>query len=423
MNRSYMLSSKSLALFCVCWATIASCAIEVWAEEESERQEATHLETPAEYQKRVQTSIRTVTEAQASLNQIRAFTIKVIDQDGRPVAGIRINGYSKKYLRVILPTGKMFDSEDIDAVTDQQGVARTKPLEGGAFHLTLNENKLPEKYDGRDSVDFVGANPDLTGRADKTDRSRLVPGIDWIFYIHRFIGPKPLVKYSSSTNVLPTDATEFPWAVIHPIYSFDRWAKSKEREVEPFADFRIRFWRNPQAPWTTEDPNTITMMNGKESRLVNALEPWWVELEVVRGGLQLVDPPAAPPELTTTAPAAGYADHVVFASDGSESMEEQARQRWYWWRRSGNPTRYALVAFKLKWVQDYDDPFRVDVKMSATMFINPAPDDRLIERPISRNPTWITDLKDDLANQWIAEPAGDPDPTIEHVAPRVVPGP
>jgi len=384
-------------------------------------------ETQEEYDKRVQDSIRSLMDAQAKLNHVRGFTIKVIDQDGRPVPGVKVQGYSKKFLRIVHPTGRIFDSEDFEAVTDPQGIARTKRVEGGAFHITLNENELPKNYDGKDSIDFVGVNPDLTGRADRTDRSRLIPGVDWIFNIHRFTGPNPLLERSGSTVSLRPEGNVLYWSLLHPLFAHEVWVKEiKEKAnttIPPMADFKIRFWRNPKSPWTNEDPNAITMMNGKDSRLINVEEPWWVELEVVRGGLQPVEPPAAPPELTTTAPATSYMNRVVIASDGSEPIEIQGRQRWYWWRRSGQPTRYALVAFKLMWMQGYDDPTQVDIKMSATMFINPTPNDRLIERPISRRATWITDLKDDLATQWIAEPAGDPDPTIEQVEPRAIPSP
>lgn len=409
-------------------ATVHASAVDVPSAVNAEPQ-PDQEETQAEYQARVQTTLRSLTEKQAAGNRVRSFSIKVVDQNGQPVQGALIGGFAKRFLRIMLPSGKLFDGIDIRAVTDAQGRAQTPPTEGAVFELSIYGHELPKEFDAETSegVTFEGGTPSEFDLRPVAGKPRQAPGIDWIFYVHRFIGPRPLVSGGAELDIPSFEGSNFSWTVLHPLYADPEGTKELSGPVEevvgPIADFRIRFWRDPQAEMSLEHPRKNPLRNGTLPRLINDDVSWWYEITCVRGGLQpycrQTDPALSAQNVM--APETGYRDRVVVESKDGSTKLSYPDTTWFWWKRTGIPTRYALIGFNPLTRLDYETQRNLKVKMRASFMINPTPNDRLIERAIHRPPTWITQMKKDLATQWLAEPPGDQDPEIEHVAPREAP--
>ena len=393
--------------------------------EKSEHQiEQSEVEQDAAQRRIIEGRLRELGQAQAGTNRERSFTIKVVDQFNVPVVGVEIGGFFKTFKAQILPTGKMFDSTDIKAMTDVNGIAHIGPLNGGEFWIGIAPAKVPGAYDGDDSIIFRGNEPPFNDDRDR-DPKRHAPGVDWVFILHKMEGPRPLLEQTSATVPLHdhNGDSAMPWTVWHRVYAHDVYVKGRELEAEPFADFKVRFWRDSSLPVTVENSRGFKMPSGEVRREVNNLASWWFEIEVVRGGLQSADvlPSDSKPMRSSTAPKSGYVDRVSWQGGADGERLSWPLEKTFWWKRTGKPTRYALIKLKPFVHLDSDHEWKLDVSMTSKIIINPAPDDRLIELPIKRDPTWIKGFSGELADAWIAEPAGDPDPTIEHVAPRAVP--
>ena len=290
-------------------------------------------ETQVEYEARVQSTLRSLTEAQAAGNQVRSFTFKVVDQMGMPVEGALIGGFAKRFLRVMLPSGKMFDGIDIRAVTDEKGMVKTKPTEGAIFELSIYERELPPGYDAdtTESITIEGGKPSDYDLRKNAIKPRQAPGIDWIFYVHRFVGPRALLKKSADIELANLDGNVYPWTVLHPLYAHPVWIKEIEGPVDevvsPIADFRVRYWRDRKAELTVPGGET-PLMNGTLPRLINDEASWWFEITCVRGGLcfagkRLV---AEAGIAEVMAPESGYQDRVSWESNEGSDKLSQAKK-------------------------------------------------------------------------------------------------
>ena len=391
--------------------------------------------TEAEEQERVRARLAELTKAQAALNRERSFTVQVRDEAGQPVPGIEIFLSARRYLTVIRPSGKMMDAEPFRIKTDQRGLVKTPLVVAARFAMSVAINDSSPGYDtmkGFASVEFLSdgsllgdreqLDEQLSGDPAAPPRLRRAPGIDWIFYVHKFIGPHPLVETKASIDQIPIDGTPRHWPLLHPILNYNRFSRGKDAACVPVADLRIRTWRDQSLPATIPDPEGGLRRDGTPSRFVNMDVPWWAELEAIHGGLRLLSEPCnvADPRTTASAPADGYADRVLLPRHALPANDPHGHYtKWLWWKRGGTHARFALVRLEYGFTIP-DREMDVVGWMSARLFINPTPNDRLIERPVQRNPTWITDLKDEQALAWLAEPLGDPDPAIIRVAPRAI---
>ena len=391
--------------------------------------------TEAEDQERVRARLAELTKAQAALNRERSFTVQVRDEAGQPVPGIQVFTSALRYLAIMRPSGKMLDSESFRIRTDQNGLVTTPRINAARFEISVSINDSAKGYDtmrGFASVEFL-SDGSLLGNHEKLDeelsgdptappRPRRAPGIDWIFYIHKFIGPHPLVETKASIDQVPIDGTPWHWPLLHPILHYNRFSRGKNTECEPVADLRVRTWRDPSLPAMHPDTKGRKNRDGTPWQNLNTAVPWWIELEAIHGGLRLIPDAGdnADPRKTTTAPVDGYADRVVMTRQEQSPHDEFDRQTmWLWWKRGGTTARYALVRLESGFSVEQQSMV-VFGGLSARLFMNPTPNDRLIERPLQRAPTWIIDLTREQALSWLAEPLGDPDPAIIKISPRAV---
>ena len=435
-----ILMSACMMLFGMTWSLCIPTVNASDVDPIEKEQDSPHTETEAGNQQRITERLSELTAAQAGLNRERSFTVQVLDEDGKPAQGVELLLTAQKYLRTILPGGKMAESTMVRIKTDQAGLVKTPVVNAARFHLTVSIDNSVSIYDDSrffGSVEFL-SDGSIFGGYEKLGiepgvppRQRRAPGIDWILYVHKFIGPHPLVEGTANSYSIPVDGTTRPWPLLHPIWSSSIHAVDNPEARLSTSDIRVRVWRDPAVPATTPiiAPENMPFMaknpDGSQRYQVNPDADWWIELEAVHGGVQtlLVTQDVNNKVLDrTTAPHDGYADRVVIKKqDLPKALEAPSghpddRIVWLWWSWGGPQARFALIRLETRF--DLDQKSReVSADISARLFINPTPGDRLIERPWARQPTWITDLTKDQALAWLSEPQGDPDPKILRGAP------
>lgn len=335
-------------------------------------------------------------------NAERTIRFRVLDMAGKPVPDVPIYVIAKRFRTVSWTQGSFFDVIDPKLTTNADGVAIFGPEVVGWVSVSLEPDVFPAGYDAdrHESVSFPGRNDHVQNRGPRT-----APGIDFQFYLHRYRGPHPLWESSGKMHHMPMDGTPVDWCLTNP-YNPERDARvpvAQGPDATP-PDFSVRYWRDPDKPVVVPakpkmDGSMKTFRDGTPYVNFNNDAVHWFEVTALVGGLRAVDPPDADPARVGEAPVDGYQQrvHWTFNPDdvrdpasGTVATSMAPRSLWYWWARgSDKGTVYALVRFSPSQGVDYTEKGPV-VTLEARYFLNPVPNDRLIERPIRRKATWIT---------------------------------
>jgi hypothetical protein len=335
-------------------------------------------------------------------NQERTVRFRVVDMAGNPIPDIGITVTAKRYRAVTLIQGKYFDVINKTIHTGADGTAVFGPEVAGDLYTSISADRLPSGFDVDQLEVYVlpDDNKHVLNRGPRT-----APGIDFLFYLHRYRGPHPLWESSGKMHHMPLDGTPVDWCLTNP-YNPERDARVPVAQgpdaTQP--DFSVRYWRDPAKPVVVPakpdfDGSVQTFRDGTPYVYFNNDAVHWFEVTALVGGLRAVDPPDADPARVGEAPVDGYQQrvHWTFNPDdvrdpasGTVATSMAPRSLWYWWARgSDKGTVYALVRFSPSQGVDYTEKGPV-VTLEARYFLNPVPNDRLIERPIRRKATWIT---------------------------------
>ncbi len=323
----------------------------------------------------------------------RGFRLRVVDQLGRPIAGIPIIGstmtMSATYDGSDSPTN-VVDASYLSDVAGDVVIPRKKVYDFKAF---VDRKRMPPAVAIPDDsqAGFYFSVTDI--RPPGADEKRL--GVDAILRLYRYDGPHPLLAmHAPETGGFSADGTPFPWS---PLMQRSR--------VQTGADFEVTVARDPTAPLVVRGrrfPET------PERDLPNFQATWTLQLRCLRGGIA----PVAAQEVGFTAPEDGYRASYVWDSPVQDAIKNLRHIRFFW-RRTGTPVRYIFIELTCHLdIQDVKTAPSVATSIESWAYVNPAAGDRLLERPFQQRydprsrdtPPWLTELSPTEVEQWNLEP-------------------
>jgi len=352
------------------------------------------------------------------------FVLKVVDPQGRPVAGVPVRGveYRDKPGNPMthLRAGQGFTGAvDHHLVTDRNGVAAHTAEGYRFFQLWLDFPKLGGRYIVRHR-----STPHLDTPAVSAEAALEAQWIER--------GQSDKIRRTATVTVLPTTGPD-------KLVKLDRFQVTlveaeNFRPVTVRAGEFVRYHRRPLAYDPAEPPLDLIVRGSRvagtvvpvlppaerEAGMHNGIPveeygdacPWWIELEGCHG-IGLIDASAEP--WPYTAPEDGWRRRLRFGSaEGFPS--EQAVVIYV--RRPGQTVRYGvfegIVGLRRAVQNDLDHGTRRDeLFLRGTWWMNPM-GSRNLERPGHRDqerfwepqPFTFTDfvIRNDLLNTWAAEP-------------------
>ena len=357
----------------------------------TESPRAPNEELPEVTAKRLEQIARAMNDAAV----LRGFRLRVIDQLDRPIAGIWVNtsttnlndrpaGAASPY---VIAKANYLSNADGDVIIAPSKMynfnAWVDPQRVPAAVAIPDENKATFSFDATDA------------HSPSVDAKRL--GVDAVLCLYRNTHPPHPVfaVYAPERKGISADGTPFAWSPLHGKSFADLAA----------ADFEVTVTRDPSAPLVLRGR---LLPEEPEENLPNFSADWKVAIRCLRGGVV----PVAQKEVAFTAPEAGYRNTHEWNFRVADQPNHYQRVRFFW-RRTGNPVRYGFVEISCRLlITEFNTAPKVFAAITSWAYMNPAADDRLIERsfqerydPTSEDtPPWITALTPEMVEQWNLEP-------------------
>jgi len=337
---------------------------------------------------------RQLARAMSTGSTTRGFRLRVVDQLERPIAGIPVVGSTTTLSSTFMGLGSPYNIVEAHYRSDAAGEVVIPPTKIHHFHAWVDRMSIPPSVaipdHGQASFDFRSTDV----RPPSAEAKRL--GVDAVLHMYRYEGPRPLLAvYAPEREGLPANGTPFSW---NPL-------QVKSTTAMPSSAFEVTVTRDPAAPLVIQ--GRLRPVDPEET-LPNLEVAWTLRVRCLRGGIA----PLTDQKMAFTAPEEGYRATSVWESTAQDQSYGQ-RKISFFWRRTGMPVRYVFVEMicdiDIKGVRTVPS---VATTIRSWAYVNPAADDRLIERPFGERydprsrdtPPWITALSPELVEQWNLEP-------------------
>ena len=339
------------------------------------------------------------TTSAARAGRVRTFRAKVIDQDGKPVAGMKIGFSSLTQRDDFFSSGIAWNSADGEALTDKQGIAIFAPA---PFRkLEVSPQLREPEFSGRFRVPYQRTPMPLTRYYENTDSAPRPPeksGFHMIFEVYRYHGPEQFTELMRSADI-PNDGVERALSVLSD--------RSDSKEMVPATamigpyDFIIKVKR-PDVPYWEVAPDPRGQWEAIEAR-----PPYTCTLRCLNGGIA-----PAPDAQAIEAPIDGYVREIrwsVPAPPQYNGSEAYCQLVPLFWKRGTTPASYGRLKFKIEWEEDRNSaetprPIYAAVRMRLLFNLHGG---RLFERaetPDRENEPWNIDLTPEKINALGVQP-------------------
>ena len=362
-----------------CLMTVVALAFaQVWAVEAVDPEE--------EAAQAVEGTMREISVAQKAWNVERPFRFRVVDHQGKPIHGITVTLRADEFISGPR-LGDRIRSNDERLSTDAEGYVTFSKRIVGKADAFVSDDGLPDGWESKRSGNYhfglrgpqsIDLNPGVPGPAS-------APGVDAIFYLYRYRGPHPLWESRSGINGLPVDGQPIGWKPLSPTEWSTQLLGDALARTQP--QLILRLWRDPAETKISfikplsYDPKGLQMYIPANT---------WTEIAMPIGGLQRIDASQLDRVRHVEAPADGYVDRLqwkyVADKEPTGAIENNAL---FWVKIGSDPSFYGTAEVTISWTTG-SAPGQLDVRASARIILNPTPGDRLIERSLGRDETWVT---------------------------------
>ena len=327
--------------------------------------------------------------AAARAGRVRTYRAKVIDQDGKPVTGMKIGISSLTQRSDFFSSGIAWDTTDSEALTDKQGIALFTPapfrkLEASPRIREPEFNRLYRKPYQRTPMP-------LTRYYENTDSAPRPPdkdGFNMVFEVYRYRGREPLGELWRSINI-PNDGVERAVSLLCDRSDNKEVVPAAEQRTGPY-DFSVTVKR-PDVPYwnVAPDENKISVLGLRER------PPYTLIIKCLNGGLYFTSD-----QYAIEAPTTGYVREVRWTS--TSPLPEKTDERYslppiIFWKRATNPVSYGRLRLEISWNEmekSNEVPKPITANIDIKLLFNKQ-GGRLFERAdvMNRdNEPWITNL-------------------------------
>ena len=362
-----------------CLMTVMALAfVQVWAVEAVDPEE--------EAAQAVEATMREISVAQKAWNVERPFRFRVVDHQGKPIHGITVTLRADEFISGPR-LGDRIKSNDERLSTDKEGYVTFSKRIVGKADAFVSDDGLPDGWESKRSGNYhfglrgpqsIDLNPGVPGPAS-------APGVDAIFYLYRYRGPHPLWESRSGINGLPVDGQPIGWKPLSPTEWSTPLLGDALARTQP--QLILRLWRDPAEKEFSYiepldyDPRGIPMYIPANT---------WLEVVMPIGGLRRIDARNLDPMLHVEAPVDGYVDRLQWKYIAQKTQDSTIGNKALFWLKIGpDPSYYGTAELEIDW-KPTRIPKTIQVNATLRIIVNPTPGDRLIERSLGRNETWVT---------------------------------
>ena len=332
------------------------------------------------------------TTSAARAGRVRTFRAKVIDQDGKPVSGMKIGFSSLTQRDDFFSSGIAWNSADGEVSTDKQGIATFTPA---PFRKLEASPRLREpEFSRLFRVPYQRTPMPLTRYYENTDSAPRPPdkaGFNMVFEVYRYRGPEKIGELMRSMDI-PNDGVERALSVLSD--------RSDDKEVVPAAEERVGPYdfiltvKRPDVPYWEVAP-----AENNQREPLEAMPPYTCTLRCLNGGIQPISEAQA-----IEAPVNGYVREIrwTIPSPPKHTAVEAYNQLVpLFWKRGTTPTSYGRVRVKINWKEmrsapETPKPIYAAVKMNIVLNLQGG---RLFERAEiadRENEPWNVDLTPEI---------------------------
>ena len=329
------------------------------------------------------------TTSAARAGRVRTYRAKVIDQDGKPVAGMKIGFSSLTQRDDFFSTGIAWNSADGESLTDKQGIATFTPA---PFRKLEASPRLREpEFNMRFRVPYQRTPMPLTRYYENTDSASRPPdkdGFNMVFEVYRYRGPEKLGEVNRWMDI-PNDGIERAVSVISDRPDNTRVVPTTAERVGAY-DFMMTIKR-PEMPYWNVAPNP----SDRRIQPLQELPPYVLTLTCLNGGIFFVTDPQA-----VEAPARVYVRTIIWTSPSPPPGgydENYFGPGTIFWNRGTTPASFVKLRLRTKWKENrksIEVPKPLYAGIEMRFFFNQQ-GGRLFERANSMggdNEPWITDV-------------------------------
>ena len=352
--------------------------VQVWAVEAVDPEE--------EAARQVDETMRQVNQARSTWNVERAFCFRVVDATGKPVPEVPVFFMASEFVNGAA-LWQNLNKKDERAKTDADGYVRFAKRKLGTVTVSLPHNDMPDGLESEKSGNYVFGErgPQSVELIGNFPKPATAPGVDAIFLVHRYRGPHPLWESRSGINGLPVDGQPIGWKPLSPTEWSTPLLGDALARTQP--QLILRLWRDPAEKEFSYiepldyDPRGIPMYIPANT---------WLEVVMPIGGLRRIDARNLDPVLHVEAPVDGYVDRLQWKYIAQKTQDSTIGNKALFWLKIGpDPSYYGTAELRIAW-KPTRIPQTIQVNATLRIILNPTPGDRLIERSLGRDETWVT---------------------------------